>query len=119
MNEGKGRGKKHLSFGVHRVIRTYTPEHRIQKTQTYTTVSLKIYKLPLLHNLYPGANTFLCSNIGLFTLEFISFLFVQPFLVMTKTQYNDIHKTSQEYLMLQRLYENANECSYFEINTLG
>ena len=22
--EGKGRGKKHLSFGVHRVIRTYT-----------------------------------------------------------------------------------------------
>ena len=28
MNQGKGRGKKHLSFGVHKVIRTDT-QHKI------------------------------------------------------------------------------------------
>ena len=28
MNTGKGKGKKHLSFGVHRVIQTYTQTDR-------------------------------------------------------------------------------------------
>ena len=40
VNTGKGKGKMHLSYSVHRVIRTYysMPECRIQKTQTYTAV---------------------------------------------------------------------------------
>ena len=51
LDTGKGRGKKHLSYGVHRVIRTYTcgnwknfnEKNVINFRNIYFTLQLKIF----------------------------------------------------------------------------
>ena len=50
VNEGKGRGEKRPSFGVHRLIPAFQLECQIPNTQTYTTLYLATYRLNLSKN---------------------------------------------------------------------
>ena len=71
LNEGKGRGKKHLSFGVHRVIWTYTTSNCSVLVLALDSKNPDLYYLERMPQLL-GSNLAWDYNIDGFRLEIVS-----------------------------------------------